>query len=149
MSDAGDSEPDDQGAGDDEGGLPVGRRALLIGVPAAGVGLAGCYAALTQLDGGGGIAGGEPTPTPSFGYGGTRTDDGGAGGGGTPTATDGSNGGGGTPTSTTGGGVGGGTPTSTSGGGGGTPTSTGTAGSTQDDYGEQLYGQYGYGGVGP
>lgn len=130
---------------DDDDGLSVGRRDLLVGVPAAGVALAGCNEALDRLgdDGEPGTEGETDSPT-DYGYGGsptatltasaaaaaTDTDESEDAGTNTPDSTGTS---GGTETST-------GTQTET-----GTPTTTAT-GSPADDYGLQAYGQYGYGG---
>jgi hypothetical protein len=135
--------------------VELSRRQLLGGTVAGAVGLAGCYTAVTELDDGAGESGGGGTPTPTFGYGGSP-DGGDASSTGTPdqrgewtpgatetgtrpdfdwptdTATD-------TPTATA-------TPSPTP---SPTPTATATAIPIQDDFGEQRYGEYGYGGVGP
>jgi len=120
------------------------RRKLLLGVPALGIATAGCYALLSGGSNGGDGPAGNPdqTGTP-FGYGGSPTETGGGplgDGDGTETATETSTAAAtGTPTDT-----GTATPTDTA-----TATSTATATETPGDYGNQAYGEYGYGGVFP
>lgn len=126
---------DDDALGADRRG-ELGRRELLLGVPVAGVALAGCYAAVSRLDdeadgtpdGADETAGADETPTP--GYGGVLTV--------TPTPSRETPGRASDATSTP-------AETATD-----TPTQTPTQAATvEDDYGTQSYGADDYGGVDP
>jgi hypothetical protein len=125
-------EPSGAPAGQTPKTVEVDRRTLLIGVPAVGVAAAGCYALLQGGSNDDDDSPGDPeaTETP-FGYGGSPTEteqaadrDETA----TETATA-------TPTATA---------TATD-----TATATATPTETPGDYGNQTYGEYGYGGVFP
>lgn len=138
--------------GEENGGWPVSRRGLLTSVPTALTGaLAGCPDVLDS----GGDPGISDSETPTYGYGGTPTQT--AAQPPTQTSTPGeASGGGQTATQTS-------TPTATR---TSTPTQTQTRTATPiqtqtrtatptstsdpaDEYGQQNYGEYGYGGVAP